>query len=459
MKNLFKTNYTILLFLLTCFQGFAQEKDSSNVYQFSLEEAIRYGLENNYNSVNAQKDIDIAYKQKWEIIAQGLPQVKGNVDYQNYLKQPVTLIPAEITGGEPGTFIPVTFGTKQNMNATATWDQLIFDGSYIVGVQSAKTLLQISKNAKTKTDQEVKKAIINAYGNVLLAEESVQILKKNVETLQKNYNETKTIYENGLTEQEDVEQLEITLLGLKNNLDRSIRMRKIAMEMLNITLGLPVESQVILTEDLDKLAMKYYDLGLLKKQVSVEENIDYRIAENRAQSAAIQVRLEKAKALPSITGFVNYGYQGYSNKFTFLNSDQDYFNQSILGLSLNIPIFSSGMRSARTQQKEIAYDQAIQELEQTENEVKRKIRSAKTEYEYSLQNYETQKKNLDLAERIEHKNEVKFFEGLASSFELSEAQRQLYSAQQSLLQSMLDVITAKVELENLLDTTHYKNEQ
>ncbi|MFZ0489533.1 MAG: TolC family protein, partial [Salegentibacter sp.] len=412
-----------------------------------------------YSSVNAQKDIEIALKQKWEIISQGLPQLSASVDYQDFLRQPVTLIPAEITGGEPGTFVPVTFGTKQNVNATGTWNQLIFDGSYIVGVQSAKTLLQISKNAKTKTDLEVKKAIINAYGNVLLAEESVNILQKNVKTVQKNYDETNTIYQNGMAEQEDVEQLQITLLNLKNNLSRSKNMRKIAYGMLNMTLGLPVEAAVELTDDLDELAMQYFDLALLKKTIPVEENIDYRIAKNTAESAQIQLRLQKAKALPSITGFVNYGFNGYSDKFTFLNSDQDYYKQSILGVSLHIPVFSSGMRSAQTQQRKLKYDQAMVDLEQTKNSVKQQINSAKTEYEYSLENYQTQKKNLKLAERIENKNQIKFFEGIASSFDLSQAQRQLYTAQQDLLQSMLQVITTKVKLENLLDTTKYSNEQ
>lgn len=235
MRN--KTLKILSFFILASTGIFAQE-DSLKTYRFSLQEAIEFGITNNYQSQIAQKDVDIALKQKWEIISQGLPQISGSVDYQNYLQQPVTLLPAEITGGEPGTFTPVTFGTQQSMNATGTWNQLIFDGSYIVGIQSVKTLLQISKNAKTKTDLEIKKAVISAYGNVLLAEESVDILEKNVETLQKNYNDTQKIYENGLTEQEDVEQLEITLLGLKNNLSRNERMRDIAYEMLNLSLGI-----------------------------------------------------------------------------------------------------------------------------------------------------------------------------------------------------------------------------
>ena len=451
--------YIYILFLFFTAGVLGQEQEIKNSYTFTLEEAIDFGIKNNYSSRIASKEIEKTLKQKWEIIAQGLPQISGNVDYQNYIKQPVTLIPGEIAGGEPGTFVPVRFGTKQNLGGTATWNQLIFDGSYIVGVQSAKTLLQISRNAKTKTDQSVKEAIISAYGNVLLAQESVSILENNVNSIDKNFQDTKKIFENGLAEEEDVEQLNITLLGLQNNLNRSRRMRDISYEMLNLTLGLPVDTELTLVEDLDALAMKYYDLSLLSKDIPVEENIDYKIAENSAEAAEIFVKLEKSKALPSLTGFVNYGFQGFSETFTFFNQDQEYFTQSILGVSLNIPIFSSWMRSARTQQKQLEYEQALIDLDQTENRVRLEINSARNDYEYSLENYQTQKQNLELAERIEKKNQIKFFEGLGSSFELSEAQRQLFSAQQELLQSMLNVITTKTVLENLLDTTSYSNEK
>ena len=470
---------TALLFFLCCSSLTAQENGQPS-YALSLEEAINLGLENNYSARSSQLEVEKAIKQKWEIISQGLPQIDANVDYQNYLQQPVTLLPAaafdntqstinivesyfenvqrnNVPVDAPDGFIPVRFGTRQSLNGTATWNQLIFDGSYIVGIQSARTLLQISKNAKTKTNQEVKKTIINAYGNVLLAEESVEILTRNVENVEKNFLETREIFRSGMAEEEDVEQLEITLLGLQNNLNRSIRMRSISYEMLNLALGVPVEAKVVLTESLNALSLKYFDPAILENVIPVEENIDYRIAENSAEAAHIQVRLEQAKALPRLTGFLNLGATGYGNEFNFFNEEQEYFTQSILGLSLNIPIFSSGMRSSRTQQRKIEHEQALLDLEQTENQVKMEINSAKNEYEFSLENLKTQRRNLELAERIENKNQIKFSEGLASSFELNEARTQLYAAQQNYLQAMLNVINAKADLETLLDTSRYEN--
>ena len=452
-----------IIFLIVCVFGFiklgqAQDSTAVQTYAMSLEEAIIYGLENSYTAKNAQTDVEIALKQKWEIIAQGLPQIAGEVTYQNQLIQPTSFIPAVVFDptADPGTFIPVQFSQKQNASAVATWNQLIFDGSYIVGVQSSKTLLQISENAKVKTDLEVKQSIIEAYGNVLLAQESVSILQKNLKTVNKNLNDSRKIFENGLGEEEDVEQLQLTALGLETQLNNSVRQLAIGYDMLKLTLGIPIESKLRVTDKLDDLAMQYYDLNLLTQNINPENNIDYRIAQDQTNLANIEVKLEKSKALPRLSAYVNYGASGASNSFTFLSDEQRYFEQSIVGVSLNVPIFSSGMRAAKTAQKELAYKKSLEDLEQTRNQVKLQIASARNDYQFALDNFSTQEKNLELAERIETKNSVKFFEGIASSFELSEAQTQLYQAQQDYLQAMYEVIANKAALEKILDTSIYQ---
>ena len=451
------------LLLFTCALGLyfpAKAQDSTEVqsYALSLQEAITYGLENSYTAKNAQTDVEIALKQKWEIIAQGLPQISGEITYQNQLIQPTSFIPAQFfdPDAQPGTFTPVQFSPKQSASATATWNQLIFDGSYIVGVQSAKTLLQISENAKVKTDLEVKQSVIEAYGNVLLAQESISIFQKNLKTINKNLNDTRKIFENGLGEEEDVEQLQITALGLETQLNNTVRQLAIAYDMLKLTLGIPIDSKLEVTDNLEDVTMQYYDLNLLTQDIQAEKNIDFRIAEDQTNLAETEVKLEKSKALPRLSAYVNYGASGASNEFTFLSEEQRYFEQSVLGVSLSVPIFSSGMRAAKTAQKELAYKQSLEDLEQTRNQVKLQIATARNDYQFALDNYATQEKNLALAERIENKNSIKFFEGIASSFELSEAQSQLYQAQQDYLQAMYDVIANKAALEKVLDTTIYE---
>ncbi len=441
-------NYLIaLMSLLTTTWSFAQEE----TYNFTLEEAIDFALENNYGAINADRDLLDARKQKWETIATGLPQIDGAVSYQNQLKQPVSLLPAELAGGEAGTFIPVVFGQPQTMNATATLKQQIFDGSYIVGIQAAKTFIAYSNNNKEKTQLEVRKSVVEAYGNVLLSQESVAILEKNKANLEKNLFETQKLYENGLGDEESVEQLQITLSSVDNQLKNSLRLQTITLQMLNLIMGLDIDAPTKLKENLSDLAQEQIRLDLLEEDLVLDRNIDFKIVTNLNQQRELELKLQKSLALPTLNAFVNYGSTSYSDKFNFLGGDPDWFDSSVLGLDLHIPIFSSLGRSAKTARAKIALEKARTQLSETEQSIRLQHKTAKSNYLFSIEEYETASENLALAERIEHKNQIKYTEGLASSFELRQAQTQLYTAQQEYLQSMVEVINKKTELETVLN--------
>ena len=442
-----RIHFLSILVVLQMATGYSQEQPKS----FSLEEAIAYALENNYSAINAQRDVLDAKKQKWETIADGLPQISGDISYQNQLKQPISLIPAEFLGGEPGTFVPITFGQPQQASATATLRQQIFDGSYIVGVQATKTFLNYSANNKEKTELEVRKAVVEAYGNVLLAQESVTILEKNLATLEKNLFETTKIFENGLGEEESVEQLQITLSSVDDQLKNAIRLKGITLQMLNLLMGIEIDSPTQLTENLDDLALKQIDLDLLESPFSLEENVDYKLALNLNEQRFLELKLAKSRALPTLNAFINYGSASFSDSFDFLSGTPEWYNSSIMGFDLNIPIFSSLKRSASTQRAKIALEKAKTQLTEAEEQIRLQLQQAKSDYILAIEQYGTSKQNLGLAERIENKNQIKYFEGIASSFDLRQAQTQLYTAQQEYLQSMVEVINAKTALETILN--------
>lgn len=421
----------------------AQEKSM----ELSLEEAIIFALEHSYNTQIARNDIDSANEKVWETTTIGLPQIDGQIDYQNFLKQPISV--ADINGD--GIDEEFVFGTKQNVNAAVTLRQLLFDGSYLVGLQASKTFLKISKQAEEKTEMLTREAVINAYGNVLVTGKSISILKNNIKILEKNYNDAKKIYENGFNEEEDVEQLEITLGNLKNQLNSVIRMQDIAYQMLNLALGNPINTKLILKDSLDSLAETNIKLELIAQDFNFTNHVDFKIAENDLETKRLMVKLEQSKALPSLYAFINYGTQAFSNSFTFFNNEQRWFQSSLVGVSLNIPIFSSFGRKSRTAQAKIALENSDLRLEETKQRLNLQAKKAKSDYQLSIENYQTNKKNVALAERIEKKQRVKFFEGISTSFDLLQAQNQLYTQQQTYIQSMLDVIAKKATLENALN--------
>jgi len=460
----------ILLCLSTSF--FLVTNAQEKTIKISLQEAINFALENSYNAKAAKNDIKSAKEIVWETTAIGLPQINAKVDYQNFLKQPVSLLPAaafdnresvvqtvedffnidrESSPNPPDGFIPVVFGTKQNVNASVTLTQLLFDGSYLVGLQASRTFLKISKQADEKTALLTREAVINAYGNVLVTENSISILESNIIVVQKNYEDATKIFENGFNEEEDVEQLEITLGNLKSQLNSVKRLKGIGYQMLNLSLGSPINTKLILTDSLDGLVKNNINLELIGSEFNFTNHIDFKISENDRETKRLMMKLEQSKALPSLSAFVNYGNQAFSDSFSFFKNDQQWFGSSLLGVSLNVPIFSSFSRKAKTTQAKIALENSDIRLEETKQRLSLLAEKAKSEYQLSIENYNTAKKNVGLAERIEKKQRIKFFEGISSSFDLLQAQNQLYNQQQNYIQSMLDVIARKVTLENALN--------
>lgn len=435
----------ILISCIYFLQVNAQEAQQN--YSYSLSQAIEHALQYNYSAINAGKDIEAAQKKKWETTTIGLPQIKGNVSYLNNMKMQKNII---TVGGES---MPLFIGDYNSMDSKLTLSQLIFDGSYLVGLESAKTYLKISENAKQKTNQEIRELTINAYGNVLLAEESILIVEKNKGVLEKNLNDTKQIFKNGFIEEETIEQLQITLASVNSSLSYANRMKSIATNMLKLLMGVDLESNVVLTDKLDDLTSKNIDLAILSDSFNVENNIDYQIGKNLEESKRLLLKLEKSKALPSLGAEVNFGYNTIASRFGTM-FDQKWNNYSNVGVGLNVPIFSSFGRSARTQQAKIALEQSTTQLTETQQKLKLEFEKSKSDFEFSIEQFATAKSNLNLAERIEKKQQIKFKEGLSTSFEFTEAQRQLYATQQSYLQSMVDVISKRAALEKITNKTN-----
>jgi outer membrane protein TolC len=423
---------------------------SQDKTDFTLKEAVDYALQNAYAIKNANDDIAAAKKKVWETTTMGLPQINAKVDYQDFIKQPVSLIPAELFGGPPGEFAEVSFGTKQNMKASATLTQLLFDGSYIVGLQSSRVYLKISESIKTKTNTVIKEGVTNAYAGVLMIKESINILKKNKAILEKNVSDTQEIVKNGFAEEQDAEQLQLTLNQLNNQLKNMQRLLTYNLNMLKYAMGISIDNDITLSQNLDDLVTTN-DLELTSIPFKYKEHIDYIIGENNIKANELFIKLEQSKALPSLVAYINYGLSAYGEEFKFFSKSQKWFDSSIFGVGLNIPIFSSLKRNSRVQQAKIGLKKAERAQDETTEKLKLAYQTALIEYKNALETYQAAKESLALAERIEKKENIKFFEGVSGSFQLSNAQNQLYSQQQQYLQAIFDLISKKVALETILN--------
>ena len=443
-----KTFVGFLFFLLLNLNAQSSPKD------LSLSEATIFALENNPEIINAKRDIDKAYKEKWKTIAIGLPQVKANFDYTNFLEMPVSLIPAQFFGGKEGDFAEVSFGTEQSLVGSARITQIIFDGSYLLGVKATKTYLEVSDNALKKTNIEVKKSVYNAYLNTLLSIENITILDKNIRNLEDALNEAKKIFENGFSEQQSVEQLKITLSELKSKRKFAYQFNLLSNDILKISLGYNIEDELTLTSSIESIIDSLAIEIPLIESWDLNSNIDVKIANTNVEYKRLEYKLEQTKSLPTLSTFLSGAYTGNNNSFLFNKQNQKWFGSALFGVNLKVPIFSSFGRSASSQMAKISYEQSKTKLETLEKQIKVTLKNAKANYELGLDDFYTTKSNMKLAESIERKNKIKFSQGIVSSFDLRQAQTQLYAAQNKYLNALKNLASKKIEFETLLNITN-----
>ena len=420
----------------------------------TLEDAISFALENNSEIKNAKLEIDKAYKQKWKTISIGLPQVKANFDYTNFLELPVSLIPAQFFGGQEGDFAEVSFGTEQNLVGSARISQIIFDGSYIVGVKAIKTYLELSNNALQKTNLEVEKSVNKAYLNTLLSNENIDFIDKNIKNLKSTLRETKLLYKNGFVEEESVEQLKITLSELKSKRKFAYQFSLLSKDILKIYLGYEEQYELNLTSSLESI-INYQVFEVPKiESWDINSNIDIKMANTNVESKKLLYKLEQSKSLPVLSSFISGAYTGNNNSFLFNKQNQKWFGSALFGINLKVPLFSSFKRSASSQMAKITYEQSKTKLEKAEQEIRVSAKNAKANYELAVNNLSVSKNNMSLAEKIETKNKIKFSQGMANSFELRQAQNQLYQTQKNYLDAIQNLVSKKVELEIILNITN-----
>ena len=440
----------ILLLIAFTSYSFSQGELTS----LSISEAVEYGIENNRNLVNAEREIKIAYKERWKTIAIGLPNVTLDLNYLNYLELPTSLIPAEFFGGQKGEFSEIQFGTEQTAIGSVRMEQLLFDGSWLVGLEYSKIYLAASENFYEKTFLEVRESIVKLYSLVVTLNEGILLLENNLENFRKDLFEVTELYKNGFEEIENVEQIKITLAQAELSLLQAKKTKENQTNLLKLVLGIDLEENLVLTTSINDFIADNIIFSNSFEDFNTDKNIDVKISQNIFDTKRIEYKLEKSKQLPKISGFLSGTYTGYNNEFDFTNKAQNWFGSSVLGVNLEIPVFNAFKLNVSSQKAKIAMNQAMTNLEEQEEKTQAKVQEKLNDYQLAIRTLNVSEQNMRLSVSIEEKNSIKFFEGIVSSFEFRQAQLQLLDSQQKYLNSVLELISIKTELETLFNNTN-----
>lgn len=427
MKNWIK------IFALTAFstQLYAQKN-------LTIDEAVSYALENNVNVKKAKIDQTIAQQKVKETVGIGLPQVSGQAKYTNYIKIPVMFV--TFPGSTEVSEFPMA--QKQNINTGITVSQLLFNGSYIVGLESAKTYKETASLIEEKTEISIKEAVMMTYAGVLATEENIKTLEENKRVLEKNLNDTRQVYKTGLTELQSVEQLEYSYKNLSTVIENLKRTKNKLNNGLKYLIGFPLEEKLELTSTFDEVLDKNKQL-IARESYDFSNHIDLKLKQNQVRVNQLLLKLEKSKALPSLSTF-------FSTNANALGSSLDDLRwnyPTLWGIQLDVPIFSGLQRHWKTEQAKLNLVKAQLDKEDAEKQLQSEYYQKATDYENALASYNTAEDLVKLSSEIYRKQNVKFKEGLGTSFELSQAENQLYEAQTKYYQAAIELIQAKVQLD------------
>ncbi len=440
---------TLLLMLPFCFLLTAGV--AAQPREFSLEEAQRYAMEHSYVLKNVQHDVVSAQKEVWKTITIGLPQVDGTANYNMFLNLPVSLIPGEFFGEEPGTYIPVKFGQDYNSDFGFTVNQLIFDGSYIVGIGSSKIYLNLAKHAAEKAEINIREAVAQSYYLALIGIKNKQIMLDNLANSKNLLKETQAYFDNGFREELDVDQMKIMVRNAENEVLKAEREIAVAKVVLKYTLGYPMDQEIELTDNLEIFLNPVITMNQTNG-FELSEHIDYRLATTNYQVSEKLLKLEKAAFLPRLSGFYSYSKTAYGNKANLFRSSVSWFPSSLVGLQLTVPIFNSGQKVLSVQQAKIEMEKASNDQKLAETTLQKDYLTAAAELQTAREKYENDVENYQMAERILNKTKIKFSNGLSSSTELSQLESQYLQTYGAYVASIMQLLQADIQMKKARGT-------
>lgn len=425
------------LTLLTFASGGA---DSS--MQFSLEQAKQYALENSPVVKSAALDLDAAKKKIWETTAIGLPQASAKYSYSYILTLPEIYKQfAQMGGGGEANLDDM----KSSSTLDITVSQLLFSGAYLVGLQTSRVYKGLSELSLTKSKNDLNESVTNAYLLVLIAKENKKILDTMYNNMNALLETIKAMNSKGFVEETDVDQFQITVNTVKNNLDLVTSQALIAERLLKYQLGYPFESIISLTDSINGLVNNLNINGLLAEPFQVENNVDYKLVETQTKLMKLNLKLSKSEFLPDVAAF-------YQHDKNFNDKAVSFTPPDLVGLTVNIPIFSSGQRLAKVSQARITYEKAKISQDQIAQGLRIQFEDNKAKYINAFGNYESSKSNFTLAEKIYNRSIIKYKAGMISSSDLTQVQNQYLQAQTSYFSAILDLTSAKSKIENLIST-------
>jgi outer membrane protein len=407
------------------------------IIKLSLADARQHAIEYNATVKNAGLAIDEAQKKINETLFSGLPQVNATLDYSNFMGAEMQIN----FGGGAATTIP--FNPTSNLNVTV--GQLIFSGSYIVGLQSAKLYKKISETNYQKTEQDIKEQITKSYYLALIADRSLEIIDENLTNTREILDKTKAMVAVGMAEKLDLDQFEVQLNQIENAKKSAERQKEMAYNLLRFQLGASVDTPVELIDSLNGLIEQLNYGAVVATPFTMNNNLDYQLFLTQEKLSVKQIGLMYTNFLPTLTGYYQYTYK-------VLKPELDFSPKNVIGLNLSVPIFSSGMRTAQLSQARIQHETLLNNKDLLTEQLLLQEKQYRFNLNNAVEQFDNRKRNVDVARRLYDNYQMKYEHGIASSLDLTISNNNYLQAESDYYMAIINLFDAQLALQRLMNT-------
>lgn len=430
--------FTLLLVMTTLTTTAQQERKT---HSLSAKEAVEFARQNSFQVKRSLEDIRIQQQVNREVTASAYPQVNASFNFNDNLKLPVSLVPGEFFGAPAGTYIPLKFGVQYSATAGADLSQILFDGQVFVGLQARNAAMEFARKNAEITQENIAVSIYKVYYQLLIADYQLSLYHENIARAEKLLNDTREIYKNGFAEKLDVDKVNVNLTNLRTDSIKVKTQMNNGYLGLKVLLGMPITDSLVLTDKLTEEMVKH---DILDTAYKYEDRREYQVLMVGKQLNEFNVKRYKMSALPTVSAFANYFTNAQRNKFDYFKGGQ-WFQQSAIGLRVNVPIFDGFRRRARMEQAKSAVRQSDFDRQLLELSIDNDVAASRNRFRDAVLAVDAQKQNMELAANVYDQTKKKYEQGLGSNLEITNAQTELRAAQTNYFASLYDAIIAKVD--------------
>lgn len=411
--------------------------------KLTLQECVRIALDNSVKLKNAKLDNQLAQAKVGEVRAIGLPQANASVSFSDNFKVPKAFLPGEVVGGEPGTFVPVEFQPQYAGQAGLQINQLVFDGSYFLGLKAARVYTQLSEKAIEQSQIEVTENVSKAYYGVLVSKERMGLVDANIQRIDTLFRQTKILYENGFVEKIDVNRIEVTLNNLKTEKSKLKRIKDLSMSLLKFQMSLPQDEDI-------KVAGALKDMKF-EREVDISfdpmQRIEYRLMQVQENLDEMNIKQYKVQYLPQLGASFSYGFNAGSGELADMFNFSDFwFGNGSIGLQLTIPVFDGLRKQFLIQQGRLSLRKTQNNMADFTRAVDFQVKQSHLQYQNAVESLENQERNMTLAKEVYRVTRIKYEEGVGSSLEVTEAETAYKEAETNYYAALYDALITKIDL-------------